>query len=615
MDTASISYRVADFLKKHAPFHAVDDGDLLKLTAQGRVRFHEPNEYILWQGEPHKVHVFVIQQGTVSLWDEAGPSAELRDVRGPGDMLGLERYNDARSCAHSARSESDVVLYAFPADDFEACVLKYPHASQYVAAEGRVTPDYQPGGERREPHSLFVHDLIGRKPVAFCHAHESISAVARRLLATRDMALAVRDAEGRVRGVLTADTVLNWVAGGGGDAGQPVEHLVRSAPAAVRPDASVADAVLAMGTAGAEVLVMTADGAADAPLQALVTPGDLGSLFGDHPTALLREVRAAASFQELRELNHRSRAFLLKFLTGAASVEWLARFAHLIDVAIVMRINALIAAEPMPGCWCFCSSSGRAESLTALAPHLLVILEDREVGEDARARQRFHQVIDALQECGYLPRLDLPHDQDFHVARASEWKARYRNWVTDPIMQRTYRARALFDLRCVHGPQSLWQDIEAAVTDSVDAAFLHVLANDCLDSLPPLTFFQDAVVDTEGERSETFRLERSALRPLVDVGRVFGIAARQVLGRSTLDRFAAARALLPEHEAIFREASDTLRIVLCQQGRVGISQGSRGADVPPALLSRHDQRVLQSGFRSILRLLEFTADRQWIDRL
>jgi hypothetical protein len=99
------------------------------------------------------------------------------------------------------------------------------------------------------------------------------------------------------------------------------------------------------------------------------------------------------------------------------------------------------------------------------------------------------------------------------------------------------------------------------------------------------------------------------------VGRVFGIAARQVLGRSTLDRFAAARALLPEHEAIFREASDTLRVVLCQQGRVGISQGTRGTDVPPALLSRHDQRILQSGFRSILRLLEFTADRQWIDRL
>ncbi len=72
METAVISYRVADFLKKHPPFHAMDDADLLGLAARGRVRFHEPNEYILWQGEPHRLHVFVIQQGTVSLWDESG---------------------------------------------------------------------------------------------------------------------------------------------------------------------------------------------------------------------------------------------------------------------------------------------------------------------------------------------------------------------------------------------------------------------------------------------------------------------------------------------------------------------------------------------------------------
>ena len=53
MDTAEISYRVADFLKKHPPFHAIDEADLLALAGRGRVRFHEADEYVLWQGEPH----------------------------------------------------------------------------------------------------------------------------------------------------------------------------------------------------------------------------------------------------------------------------------------------------------------------------------------------------------------------------------------------------------------------------------------------------------------------------------------------------------------------------------------------------------------------------------
>ena len=63
------------------------------------------------------------------------------------------------------------------------------------------------------------------------------------------------------------------------------------------------------------------------------------------------------------------------------------------------------------------------------------------------------------------------------------------------------------------------------------------------------------------------------------------------------------------------EAGDTFRVVLWQQGRVGISQGTAGAELPPALLSRHDRQVLKSGFRSILRLLEFTADRGWLSSL
>ena len=93
------------------------------------------------------------------------------------------------------------------------------------------------------------------------------------------------------------------------------------------------------------------------------------------------------------------------------------------------------------------------------------------------------------------------------------------------------------------------------------------------------------------------------------------MAARDVMGTSTLDRFAMARRLLPPHEAIFRDAAETMRIVLWQQGRVGISQGTDGTELPPALLSRHDRHVLKSGFPAIQRLLEFSADPAWLDAI
>ena len=613
METTVISYRVADFLKRHPPFHAIDDEDLLGLAARGRVRFHEPNEYILWQGEPHRVHVFVIQQGTVSLWDESGNQFELKDVRGAGDMLGIERYCDAPHCMYSGRSESDVVIYAFPASDFDELLAKYPHAAQFVAAEGRVTPDYQPATERRQPQSTFLHALVGRKPLSICRAGDTIADVAQRFLHSQSEAMAIVDGDGRAEALLTAETLLGWVAAGGGDAQQQaIGSLLSDAPTVMPPDASVTDGVIAMGRAATPAIAITADGTRHGRLQAIVTPADLALLFGEQPANLLRDIRLASGVPELRELNRRARALTLEYLTGAPAVEWLARLTHLIDAAIVTRILSLKGPDHAVGCWCFCGSSGRGESLTKLAPHLAVLLAEGD--DEALARNQYAYVLDALQECDYLPR-SLAFDPAFYVSRIDEWKTRYRDWIRDPVMHEMARARTLFDVRPVHGWRTLWQQIEATLAENVDRDFLHVLANDCLASLPPLTFFQDAVVDSAGEHVSIFRLEHSALRPLVDVGRVFAMAGGKVLGRSTLERLATARTLLPEHEQIFREAADTFRVVLWQQGRVGISQGTSGRDLPPALLSRHDRHILKAGFRSILRLLEFTAERTWIRNL
>lgn len=166
----------------------------------------------------------------------------------------------------------------------------------------------------------------------------------------------------------------------------------------------------------------------------------------------------------------------------------------------------------------------------------------------------------------------------------------------------------------------MWASVEKAVIGTVDRDFVHILANDCLASLPPITFYQDAVIDRAGERQATFELGHSALQPLVDVGRVYGLAGgttlgRSTLGQSTLERFEVARALLPADEGIFREAADALRVMLWQQGRVGIAQGTAGTELPPSALSRNDRHLLKGGFRAILRLIEFTGDRGWIDRL
>jgi CBS domain-containing protein len=608
VDTAAISYRVAEFLKKYPPFHVMEEEDLLQLAQRGRVKFFEPNEYVLAQGGS-RLQVFVIQQGTVSLWDERGSEAKLLDVRGAGDMLGIDQLNEVRSHPYAARSASDVLIYAFSADEFESLVLKYAYAKQYVSAYGSLSSSGRLSQERRGPQNMSLRELITGKELTAVDNQVSVQEAARYMLTTQDKVIAVLDSDQRTRAILTAESLLQWIVNGG-DVQESVAQLLNGRPPVAAADASVTDGVIELATADGDALAITSDGTITGRLQAIVTAQSLGQVFGDRPTEILREIRGTVDPRTLRQLNERARAFVLRYVTSSASSEWLSDFTSSVDASIVRQIIAKAVPDELSACWCFCGSAGRGESLTKLRPQILMIADD--ATDDSQCLDAYERVLEVLDSCDYLPQVDCPFEPSFYAATLTEWRKRYNDWVSDPILNQIYRARPLFDLSPIHGPQSLWHEVDATVMTAVNREFLQVLANDCLASLPPLTFFENAVIDESGEETNVFRLEHSALGPLVDVGRVFGMAARRVFGSSTLERFEIARRLMPERASIFLEAAETFRIVLWQQGRVGISQGTGGMELPPSSLGRYDRQLLRSGFRSILRLLEFTADLEWL---
>ena len=581
----------------------------MALAARGRVKFHESGEFVAWQGSAHTPFVYVIQQGTVSLWETTGGQERLRDIRGAGDMLGIERYLGSETYRYSAKTTSDVVVYAFPANDFEPLLEKYPHAGRYVASQASVTADYQPLEQRRGAHQVFLQDAMGNREPLTCPAGATIRDAARLMSNAGLHAIAVVDADGaRVIGVVTAGSILAWIATAGNDPGSPVDCIMSRTPCTIAPEAVVSQCILAMADSGTDVVVTTGDGTADGRLHSLVTPADVSRVFGGQPLGLLREIAAAPDLAVLRTLQLSLRAFLLDQLIAPSSLDWLASYGFRGDASIVKRIVDL---TPPPGdayCLSFYGQAGRRESLTSAAPPLAIILRDPALrGAFSEWHARIRQ---ALEECGYLPQ-DV---SEAECATLDEWTERFHGWVDNPVLNDSNGARPMFDMRPLHGDVTLFQTLQQSVRQAVMAepSFVPILAHDSLSNLPPLTIFRDLVVEGTGERSEMFQLERKALRPLVDVARVFGIAAGCVLDGSSIERLTLARTMLPDREAIFREAAETLRVVLSHQARAGIRNRTPGFELQPALLSGHDRQVLKSGFRSILNLLEFTAERRWL---
>jgi CBS domain-containing protein len=599
MQTAAISYRVADFLKQHPPFDSMTEEDLLTLAGRGRVKFHESDEHVCWRGEPHGSFVFVIQQGSVSLWEEAGEGERLTDLRGPGDMLGQERFLGEERSPYSARTNGDVVLYALDARDFEPLIRKYPQAGRYLASHASVSAEL-PGS------AMLLSELRSGAHPPVCQEAEPIREAARRMAAAGAAAIAVEGPDGAAAGVVTAARLVRWLAEGDGDTDAAAGSLIDETATVAREHSTITECVLAMA-AGSGVVITTRDGTPRGGITGVLTGADLVPALGEDPAAITAAIRTASGPDVLRRLNQRARAFLLGQLDSPASVEWLAGYAHIVDTAIVRRAIELVRAGGDDFCWCFYGAAGRAESLTPVMPQVALVSSH----EDAPAA--YGRVQDLLAHCGYVARQE--RGEIVPWGTAGEWRKRFEGWISSPILNRVSQARPLFDLRPVQGSTWQWDRLADQVRAQLCAepGFTLILANDCLESLPPLTFFRDLVVEESGEQTGLFRLERSALRPLVDVGRVFGVAAGTAMGTSTTDRLRLACGIAPAQEAVFREAVETLWVVLFHQARAGIRQHGEGFDLPASQIGARERAVLKGGFRSILRLLETVSEFDWME--
>ena len=597
MQTSAIPYRVADFLKEHPPFQFLDEADLLALAAHGRVKFHESDEYICWQASPHTPFIYVIQQGSVLLWDESTDPPTLRDIRGAGDTIGIERFNGSLTNAYSVKSASDVVLYALRAEDLEPLVARHPQAAQYVAAYSAVTADYKASNDRTQPHEIFLADLLNDRTPVHCAATTPIREAARLLQDSGVEALALTNGDPVVALLTTAD-LLQWIAAGAVNPEQPAQSIASASYLAVALQTSVSACILAMAESSANAAAIAEDGSQHSTLHGIVTASLLTPAFGDHPLTILQQIASAPTVQALRALHERARSWMLENLTLAA-LDWLSAFADLINRRIVERLLQLSGNDHSDRLLCFYGAAGRSELLTRVAPSIAI------VGEQIPALQN------QLAECGYRP------SEPPAFGSLSEWKSRFSGWIRDPIQTESYLAHAFLDLSRVHGPAPLFDQLQSHIRSELAAepAFLQILAHDCLSNLPPLTFFRDLVIEESGEESATFRLEISALQPLVEVARVFSLASGNPLGASTRLRFEAARRLMPAQEAIFREAAETACVVLFHQARAGLRLRTSGAELPLSTLSRHDRQVLKSGFRSIHNLLELMQRRDWLEAL
>ena len=546
MNTSVIRYRVADFLKSHAPFDALPTPHLMELAGQGRVKFHEADEYIFRQGQAKTPWVWIVQQGRVELVDEA--SNQLRDVLGEGDLLGLDRFLGDGVYLSSARTTCDVIVYALDAGAFEDLAVQHPAVKRYLAAHFSVLGT---GISRRSWLDAEAPDL------AFLQARTST----------------------------------------GNDPGLPVIDAPFTTRDAVRKMVSAHSEALAVG----DNAILTAS---DLALFCDRNPALLLRLVREASSvAELAPLLRQGSRLVLDGLAHSSDvddcARIATEIVAAAAASCI-RFAHQ-DAA-----SAGIDPPSARFCWLAFGTLARGEVLRLAPPRIGVVYDDGGLEDTTAASVYFNAVVGQVgawfHACGLDGEAPVWPQGAHPCMPLSEWKRFFHATICKPLEHDLFARRELFDLRELSGDPSLLAELSSHILGEFRETDLLVplLANDTLAHLPPLTVFHGLVLSSDGSERETLDLAEFVIHPVSDAARVFVLGKRAV-PINTFERLEAAALDNPENAAVFKDAAEAFRIGLYHLAVAGTPI------LAPSALGKLDQRVMKTAFSSILRLLELAA--------
>jgi CBS domain-containing protein len=602
--TAPTAAEVADFLRHHPPFDALDDADVQRVAAAAEIEVHPAGATVFFQGAEPVGHLRIVRSGEVEL----ALDGRVLDLLGVGELFGQASMLSGLPTGFTARAEVDTVCYRIPAEVARG-PLGRPEAQQFVTRSlldrGRLARRAEDRAvEGASPSHQPVAALM-RKPLIVCPPHTSIREAAQRM--TESGATSIVVDLGSSLGILTDRDLRTRVVAGGLSYDAPVSEAMTAPAYTVAADRLGSEVWLDMLDRGVRHFpVLSATGA----VLGVVEDTDL--IAAETQTSFhLRAAIARASTQDelaaaARGLRptivalHRARTAPLH-LAGIHSVVVDALIRRLIELAV-----ADAGAAPTPFAWLALGSLARREALPGSDVDSAVAWrgEDKDPAILDYALAISRRVDEGLAACGL--RMDARGTTAANpllVRSLASWRRAAQSWLEDPRQdQALILVSVVVDSRPVWGIHTGVSLAEAFRDARRHPALLRQLARFSLSFRPPTGFLRGLVVEHSGEHRGRLDLKHGGLVPIVDLARWAGMAAG-VTSASTPERLRAAAAagtLSAADAATLADAFELVMALRVQHHVVQIEAGAEPDDhIDPTTLSPLTRSYLKEAFRAV----------------
>lgn len=595
---------VTDFLAEQAPFAALPRPDLERLGRRLTVRYARRGTLLMRVGQGND-EVFVVRSGAVQISDENG---SLVERGGEGTGFGTTALGGHPS-RFDVEAIEDCLLLVMSGAVFHDVANEHAVVREYFseqrAARLRHALQALPSTERNSAVlQTRLRDLLHREPIT-APATLPIRAAAELMAREQVSSLLVVQDE-LLTGIVTDRDLRTRVLAAGLDTARPLADIMTTAPITARPDDIAMELILEMTSRNIHHMPVT-DG--KRPV-GMLTSTDLMRLERANPIHLVGDIAKARTRDEVVLLSQRLRRIIQQLIHEDATADGIGRIVTAVGDAIEQQLIRLteerLGPPPVPYAWVALGSQARLEQGPGSdQDNALVLSDDVEPGHASYFESLASSVVEGLVSCGYplCPGNVMATNPEWRQPLRM-WRRAFASWIEAPVPDAVLRSAIFFDLRLVHGEQSLVDDLRKQVTSTAPHAgrFLAHLARGAAANEPPLGFFRGFVLERHGDHKDTLDLKRGGVHAIVEIARVQALA-RGLPQVNTLARISAAAgagSLSQEMAADLHDAFEFIRYVrLVHQARQ--LEAGREPDnfVAPAELSGFEKRHLRDAFQIV----------------
>ncbi len=633
----TISFRIADFLKRFPPFSNLLKSQLERLSEEVTIVYKEKDSSVFSIDEPAHQQFYVVHKGAVALWNKG--EQNVLDICDEGDIFGLRPLMANENYRLTAKTEEESILYAIPIAKFRPYIKENRRVADFLvesfASNTRNPYDKSNRGQllgdsmeapANQNQLLDLQTVDFSKNIETASIKTAIRTIAERMTSKRIGAMLIVEDHLPI-GIITDKDLRNKVATGKYPITAKASDIMSSPVITYPTKLTITQAQMAMMKSNISHLILTQDGTVNTKAVGILSKHDIMLSLGNNPAVLVKAIKRCRQVEEILFLRKGIMNLLRGYLDQNIPMALTAKIiSELNDVCIKkvvdLSLNKMETEPPVKFAWLAMGSQGRSEQMLHTDQDNALLFEDVEESKYEKTREYFLELAKTitygLNVIGYeFCPADMMGSNPKWCNSLAGYKKMTSKWITSPGPDEILLSTIFFDYNRAYGDKELVSKLSNHIFETVASypIFLSHLGGSALMNPSPSGFFRQFLVEQDGEHKDFFDLKQRALMPLIDAARVLILSKNIPDISNTWERFEKMAEIEPKNQELFLACSYATKALLRFRTKQGLSNNDSGRYINLEQLSKEEKMKLKRTFKTIKEIQEVINVRFMVSRV